>query len=213
MKTKGLVYITLMQLLFAFITASVFIPLLYSEDQKKPTTLDNLLAAYNGESNAHARYAAFATKADEEGYTKAATLFRAASRAEQVHAGIHAEEIKKLGGTPKADIAKPEVRSTKENLATALEGETYEKDVMYPSFLKQAKSEKKAGAVRAFNFAKTAEVEHARMYDEALNNLSQWKEGKKDFYVCSVCGFTVEKIDFAKCPVCFNPKEKYEKID
>jgi rubrerythrin len=177
------------------------------------TTLECLQAAYNGESNAHARYAEFAKKADEEGYAGIASLFRAASRAEQIHAENHAAVIKELGATPKADIEKPDVKSTKENLEAAIKGETYERDTMYPDFLKIAKAEKNKGAVRSFNYAKAVEAEHAKLYKEALDNMGAWKDGKKDFFVCTVCGNTVMKVDFAKCPVCFSPKEKYEKVN
>ncbi len=48
-------------------------------------TLENLQTAFNGESNANAKYLEFAKKADEEGYTKVASLFRAAARAEEIH--------------------------------------------------------------------------------------------------------------------------------
>jgi rubrerythrin len=177
------------------------------------TTLDNLVTAYNGESNAHARYVEFAKKADEDGYGQVASLFRAAARAEEIHAETHGEVIKKLGGTPKADLRKPEVKSTRENLEAALKGETYERDTMYPDFLRQAKAEKNRDAVRTFNFALSAETEHAKLYKEALDNLDSWKGGKKDFYVCPVCGYTVVKVDFEKCPVCSAPKDKYEKIN
>ena len=61
------------------------------------TTLENLQAAFNGESNAHARYLAFADKADQEGYGEVGSLFRAAAKAEEVHAANHAVVIKKLG--------------------------------------------------------------------------------------------------------------------
>lgn len=181
----------------------------------KPTghsTLENLMAAYAGESNAHARYVEFARKADEEGYGQVASLFRAAARAEQIHAGTHAEAIKKLGGTPKANIEKPEVKTTKENLEAALKGESYERDTMYPEFLARAKADKNRDAIETFNYALTAEREHAKLYQQALGNLGDWKAGKREFYVCSVCGYTTAKLGFSKCPSCFSPKEKYEKI-
>ena len=62
-------------------TAVVFCALLLcvSAVAAPGATLDNLQAAYNGESNASAKYAAFAKKADEEGYGQVASLFRAAS--------------------------------------------------------------------------------------------------------------------------------------
>ncbi len=176
-------------------------------------TLDNLMAAFNGESNAHARYLAFAQKADGEGYGDVATLFRAAARAEEIHAANHAAVITKMGGTPKADVKQPEVKSTKENLQAAIQGETYEKDTMYPEFIAQARKEGNRDALQTLNFAKSAEIEHAKLYTASLNGLDGLKNSKgKTLYVCTVCGFTTEKVDFEKCPACFNPKDRYVPI-
>jgi rubrerythrin len=177
------------------------------------TTLDNLQAAFNGESNAHARYLAFAKKADEEGFGQVASLFRAAARAEEIHANNHAVVIKKLGGTPQADLKAAEVKSTKENLQAAIAGESYERDTMYPEFLAQARKEGNKDALETFNFAKAAEAEHAKMYTDAVNTLDALKGSKATtYYVCTVCGFTTVKLDFQKCPVCFNPKDKYTTV-
>jgi rubrerythrin len=177
------------------------------------TTLDNLQAAFNGESNAHARYLEFATKADEEGFGQVASLFRAAARAEKIHAANHAAVIKKLGGTPKADVKAPEVKSTKDNLQAAIAGESYERDTMYPEFLALARKEANKDALETFNYAKSAEAEHAKMYTEALKNLDALKGSKAmTYYVCTVCGFTTVKLDFEKCPVCFNSKDKYTTV-
>ncbi len=177
------------------------------------TTLENLQAAFNGESNAQARYLAFATKADQETYGEVASLFRAAAKAEGLHAANHAVVIKKLGGTPEAKIEAPVVGSTKENLEAAIKGETYERDTMYPEFLKQARAEGNKDALQTFNYAKTAESEHAKLYSNALNDLPKLKGSKaKDYFVCSICGYTTAKIDFSKCPSCFNSKDKYEKV-
>ncbi len=174
------------------------------------TSLDNLMAAFNGESNAHARYLAFAQKADEEGYGDVASLFRAAARAEQIHAENHAAVIGKMGGVAKADVQKPEVKSTKENLEAAIKGETYEKDTMYPQFIAQARKEGNRDALQTLNFAKSAEIEHAKLYSASLAGLDGLKNSKgKTMYVCTVCGFTTEKVNFEKCPVCYNPKDKY----
>ncbi len=172
-------------------------------------TLQNLQTAFNGESNAHARYLAFAKNADKEGYPQAASLFRAAARAEDIHAANHAVVIKKMGGTPEAKIETPDVKSTKENLQAAIKGETYERDVMYPEFLKEARASGNVDAVQTFNFAKSAEAEHAKLYSEAANDMSKLRTAKVKYYVCTICGNTVPKMDFEKCPVCFNPKEKY----
>lgn len=177
------------------------------------TTLENLQAAFNGESNAHARYLAFAARADQEGYGEVASLFRAAAKAEEVHAGNHAAVIKKLGDTPEAKIETPVVKSTKENLEAAIKGESYERDTMYPDFLKQARAEGNRDAVQTFNYAKTAEAEHAKLYSSALNNLPNLKGSKaKDYFVCTICGYTTSQMEFSKCPSCFSHKDKYEKV-
>lgn len=176
-------------------------------------TLDNLQAAFNGESNAHAKYLVYAKQADKEGYAEVASLFRAAARAEEIHANNHAVVIRKMGGTPIAKIETPAPKSTKDNLQDAINGESYERDKMYPEFLKEARAAANKDAVETFNLAKTAEAEHAKLYTQASNNLDKLKgTSGKTYFVCSVCGYTTEKIDFAKCPSCFTPKEKYEKV-
>src|SRR5271157_3127257 len=87
------------------------------------STIDNLQVAFNGESNANARYLAFAKKADEEGYGEVASLFRAAAKAEEVHADKHAVVIKKRGAAPVHKLEQIEVKTTRKNLRAAIEGE------------------------------------------------------------------------------------------
>lgn len=173
------------------------------------TTLDNLMAAFNGESNANAKYLAFAKKADEEGYGKVASLFRAAARAEQVHFEHHAAVIKKMGGIPTAKIEKPVVGTTKENLEDALKGETYESKVMYPEFLATAEKEGNKDAVDAFEDAQAAEAVHAGWYKKALGNMNAWKGAGMEFYVCPTCGNVVDVLPGSACPICMTSTEKF----
>ncbi len=171
-------------------------------------TVENLQTAFNGESNAHAKYIAFAVKADQEGYAGVASLFRAAARAEEIHAANHLAEIQKLGGSAQAKIDSPEVKSTKENLEAAIQGERYERDIMYPDFYKQARAVGNNDAFRTFNYAREAEAEHAKLFEGAYSNLNNMR-GKTSYYVCTVCGFTTTNLDFAKCHTCFSAKEKF----
>jgi len=183
-----------------------------ANNAQESTTLKNLQAAYNGESNAHVRYLAFAKKADEEGYGKVASLFRAAARAEGIHRDHHAAVIKKMGATPTNKIETPVVKSTSENLQAAIKGESYERDTMYPEFIRQAEKDNNKDAIRTLEFARNAEVGHAKYYTEALNNLTAWKGGSKAFFVCPECGLTVAAIDFEKCPECGTPKNQFQKV-
>lgn len=86
-------------------------------------TIKNLQAAYNGETNAHVRYLAFAQKADQEGYKQVAILFRAAAAAEAIHAANHGAVLREMGATPIAKIETPTVTTTKANLEAAITGE------------------------------------------------------------------------------------------
>ena len=173
--------------------------------------LDDLRIAFHGESNACVKYVGFAKRADEEGYGPVASLFRAAAAAEEIHARNHAQVIKSLGGSASADIASFEVRSTRENLAEAVQGETYERDVMYPTFIRNADGNKQA--IRTFQWALDAEAEHARLYAEALADLDAWRGGRRPFWVCPTCGRTAASEPVDPCPTCGAKKEKFKLVD
>lgn len=96
--------------------------------------VSDLLEAYESELNAHARYKAYAVKAEAEGMCGAASLFRAAARAEQIHASNHARVIRRMGGEIEAEIRPFRVKSTIENLKAALGGEQHEIDSLYARF-------------------------------------------------------------------------------
>ncbi|WP_322111974.1 ferritin family protein [Aerosakkonema funiforme] len=187
-------------------------PVAQTVSNEESLSLKNLQAAYNGESNAHARYVAFAQKAKEEGYLQVASLFKAAATAEAIHAANHAAVIRKLGATPEAKIEKLEVKSTQENLEAAIKGESYERDTMYPQFIEQARKENNKDAEQTFEYAVEAEKEHAKFYTQAKDNLKDWKEAKKVFYVCPECGYTTDLLNFANCPECNSAKDLFLEI-
>jgi rubrerythrin len=158
----------------------------------------NLKDAFAGESQANRKYLAFAKKAEAEGFKQVAKLFRAAAEAETVHAHNH---LKELGG----------IKSTKENLEEAINGESYEFQKMYPQMIKDAESEGNKGALRSFNYANDVEKIHAALYKKALENLG--KNPDADMHVCQVCGYTVEGEAPDECPVCKAKKQSFKKID
>ena len=177
------------------------------------TTIRNLLAAYEGESNAHAKYTVFAVKADADGLHGAASLFRAAARAEQIHANSHARVIRQLGAEPTATIHPVQVKSTLENLNEARAGERYEIESMYPEFLREAKGHGNSAAMLTFERALEAEKTHARLFSEAIAVLeSGWLIAARNLYVCAVCGYTSEAPESERCPVCDLLWEKFEVI-
>ena len=158
-------------------------------------TQDNLMAAFAGESQANRKYTAYAKKAEAEGKLNAAKLFRAAADAETLHALKHFEVAGMIGGTV-------------DNLKDAVAGETHEYKDMYPDFVKQAEAEGNKGALMSFTFAMKAEEVHARLYQEALDNIDA--EGEVFYYLCPVCG-NIEKAVPDKCPICGVPGSKFIK--
>jgi rubrerythrin len=161
-------------------------------------TIDDLKEAFAGESQANRKYLAFAMQADKEGYAQAAKLFRAAAAAETVHAHSH---LRTLGG----------IKSTADNLSEAIAGETFEFKNMYPAMIETAVSENEKSAVRSFTFANEVEKVHAELYQKVFDNLENLPE--TDYYVCPVCGNTVENKPPETCPVCKAKGTSFSKID
>jgi rubrerythrin len=165
-----------------------------------PTSLDNLQAAFAGESQANRRYLAFAKKAEQEGFANIARLFRAAAEAETVHAHAH---LRVMGG----------VKDTKENLKVAIAGEHHEFANMYPEFLATAEAEGNAAAATSFRYALAVEKIHHDLYSEALLAVEEGRDlPRREVYVCDVCGNTVYDGAPDQCPICKAKKEHFIKI-
>ena len=164
-------------------------------------TKDNLQEAFAGESQANRKYLFFAEKADESGNKQIARLFRAAAEAETVHARNH---LRVLG----------EIKSDKENLEAAVGGENYEFTEMYPGFIEQANKENNQAAANSFDLANKVEQIHHGLFREALSKLESGKSFKDaPYYVCQVCGNTVEGDAPERCPVCGAPRSKFKKVE
>jgi rubrerythrin len=184
-----------------------------SADADSAPTIKNLNTALNGERNAHARYLAFAQKADQEGYGAVASLFRAAAAAEEVHGNNHEKAMHTLGGNPDVKMETPPVNSTRENLEAAIAGETHEYKSMYPEFVNQARQGRFVPAIVTFEEALRTEEAHAKLYEEALRDLDKLKgSGPRTYYVCSVCGYTTTDLNFEKCLNCLKPKDRYKAV-
>ncbi|MDO9349456.1 MAG: rubrerythrin family protein [Anaerolineales bacterium] len=164
-------------------------------------TIDDLKAAFAGESQANRKYLAFARKAEEEGLPQIAKLFRAVAAAETVHAHNH---LKAMDG----------VKSTAENLQAAIAGENYEVVSMYPPMLAEAEAEGDKRAARSFRWALEVEKIHEAHYRKAAEIQSKGKDVPAvEYNVCPICGYTHEGPMEGNCPVCNLPGEKFERIE
>jgi len=163
----------------------------------KKMTEENVKAALAGESQAHIKYAAFADKAAAENLPNIARAFKANSFAEQVHATNYVKTLGALG-------------TTKDNLAAALGGETFEIEEMYPAYVVVARSQGEKTAETSLSAALAAEKVHAGIYRTARAAVESGRDiDSKPIHVCSNCGFTMEGDAPEKCPVCGAPRVKF----
>jgi len=162
-------------------------------------TEKDLAYAFAAESKAAARNDAFARKAELDGYTQIARLFRAVSNAESVHARRYLMLMRGKIGT------------TEENLETAFQNEIKANVEEYPKLIKDAAQEDKKGVVKAFSQSRDVEDRHAELYKKAMNDMLADRE--PDYYVCQVCGYITEDEAPDNCPVCGAVKAKFTLVN
>jgi len=163
-------------------------------------TKENLKEAFAGESQANRMYLAFAKKADAEGLSQIARLFRATAEAETIHAHAH---FRVMGG----------IKSTADNLKAAAQGEAHEFQSMYPGFLEEAETEGNKPAAASFRYAMGAERVHHGLYQEALKSAEAGRDMEsKAVYLCPFCGDVEIGEVPENCPVCGAPREKFIEV-
>ena len=164
---------------------------------KGTDTIKRLQEGFEAESKANIRDLAFAFKAEQEGLSVIAGLFRAVAESEAVHAFHY---LRLLGV----------IADTQENLEAAFERENYATDA-YPGFVKTAEEEGNPAVARMFGFHRDVERGHAKLYKKALDRMLE-PEGV-EYYVCSVCGYVAIGSAPDECPICNAPKDKFRRID
>ena len=130
-------------------------------------THQNLKDAFAGESQANRRYLYFAKVADVEGYPEVAGLFKDTADGETGHAHGHLDFLKQVGDPATGEP----IGNTAKNLRSAVVGETYEYQTMYPGFAKTARDEGFADIAEWFETLAKAEKSHAGRFDKASKEL------------------------------------------
>jgi rubrerythrin len=139
-----------------------------SKDLRGSKTLENLKAAFAGEAQANRRYLYFARLADSEGRPDVAELFREVAQHETGHAFGHMRFLKQVGDP----VTGLPIGSTRQNLTSCYEGETYEATEMYPGFGAVAREEGFEELAKWFDSLAKVEKSHAELYRKALESLA-----------------------------------------
>ncbi len=135
---------------------------------KGSKTESNLKAAFAGESQANRRYLYFAAKADVEGQNDVAAVFRSTAEGETGHAHGHLEYLESCGD-PATGLP---FGASRDNLKTAIVGETHEYTDMYPGMAKSARDEGFDEIADWFETLAKAERSHANRFQKALDNFA-----------------------------------------
>ena len=187
-----------------------------------PATISAMKAARENETKVYYHYTEFGKRARDEGYHGIAYLFTAFAASEQVHAGNFGRVLTRLG-EELAPLPKPAVAvgTTRNNLILAANGEMASIDGFYPDLLAKIAAEKHADAIDAVQFAWASEKQHR----DKIKQIQRWtpslfevvartidqKTGR--YFVCQLCGSTVNKIPEGACPICKNPPTQYRLIE
>lgn len=128
-----------------------------NQTTQQSVTIQNLEAAFAGESMAHIKYRFFAKLARAAGAEDVAKIFEDTAEQEILHAFGH------------LDLLYPKEKMTPARaLEIAIEGETYEYTEMYPRFRHLAVEEGNKAAVAEFDEQIAESKEHAAAFQRTL---------------------------------------------
>ena len=171
------------------------------KDLKGTKTLENLLTAFAGESQARNKYTFYASKAKKEGYVQISNIFTETAANEKEHAEIWFKHAVGLG-------------TTTENLLAAADGENFEWTDMYAKMAKVAREEGFDEIARQMEMIASVEKAHEERYRKLAENIESGKVFKRDgdvLWQCSNCGYEYTGKDAVDvCPVCAHPKAYFQ---
>lgn len=186
-------------------------------------TLNNLIQAYLGESQARNRYTFYATQAKKDGYEQIAEIFSTVADQEKKHGKTFYEFIVRLNKDAdpanKAHLTEPvdvlvRLGTTADNLRDAIMWENEEATILYPKFADEAEAEGYPEIAAKFRAIVHAE-EHHRMNFEALLALvesGKYFQGRGvKTRVCRECGYMVIAEEAPTvCPSCDHAQAYFE---
>lgn len=184
-------------------------------------TMQNLAAAFIGESQARNRYTYYASIAKKEGYEQISAIFLETADQEKEHAKWLLKLINEL---QIRTSQKPELKieaevptvlaSTLENLQAAVKGENHEYTQMYPDFANIADSEGLPEIATRLRSIARAEEHHEERYKKLIAEIEAgtvFKKTEKTSWVCRNCGFEHEgESTPLLCPACSHPRAYFQ---
>lgn len=186
-----------------------------------PSTVAVLHDAYKAEMNAYEHYEKFADKALEENYPNVAYLFHALSVSEEIHADNYKAVLESEGEKVQAVHIDVLMKDTKANLHAAAKIEMEKIEKIYPGFLKKLETESYDNAIINCMYSWKSHQQHKDKINEILRYISMFSSAvvsriedlKLNFYVCRVCGSTLDVKPSEPCNICNKSMANYQRID
>jgi len=153
---------------------------------KNTKTMENLMKAFAGESQARTRYNFYASVANKEGYRQIEAIFNETADNEKEHAKrFYKFLLEGLNGELPASIMinadyPVAYGNTLDNLKAAAAGENEEWTKLYPEFAKVAKEEGFDEIAAAFTKIAEVEQRHEARYKKLAENIENNKVFNKD---------------------------------
>lgn len=176
--------------------------------------LANTLLAYNEESYASAKYAAYSEQAQNEGKYEIALLFTALSKASAIHAKNHKAILAEAGENIPEVKPKIKVNSTKENLRRALAYENEQITNMYPLFVIDANRAQHQPSQKSMNFAYLTSHKYKALIQKAIDAMesNDMELMASTYFLCPECGNLYEHEVHPFCQFCEEPINNYIRI-
>jgi len=187
---------------------------------KGTKTLENLMKAFAGESQARSRYVFYASIANKEGYRQIEAIFNETAENEKEHAkrfyklaleGMKGEIPATVGITATYPLAQG---NTLDNLKYAAAGENEEWSILYSEFGDVAEQEGFPEVAHAFRMIAKVEQRHEIRFNKLASNIEKGEVFRKDgkvFWKCRNCGYIHEGESAPEvCPSCLHPQAHFE---
>lgn len=182
-------------------------------DLEKSKTLQNLINAFAGESQARNRYTMYAKQAKKEGYEQISEIFLATSENEREHAKLFYKHIPNAIHQVTGEYPFY-IGNTLENLISAYEGEKEEWENLYKHSAQIAKEEGFEEISQLFNGIKEIEKHHSHRFETLANILKEgqlFEKAEENQWICRKCGhILISKRAPIRCPVCSHPQGYFQ---
>ena len=189
-------------------------------DSQYPFTINILKQAYWAEMIASKHYDGYCQRALSENYPNIAYLFFALSISEKIHAHNYQKLIVTLNSSLEKKEIPVSIDGTKENLNVAAIKELEKIKEFYPEILNKLSLESYDQAIINCMYSWKSHQQH----EEIINDIKRYSglffrllskkiEGMNpDYYVCEICGSTVNEKPIIPCEICNYPLSRYKKI-